>query len=577
MFLKKYSHLITVFAMYLIASIALTYPLIFQMRSMVFGDFGDSRGSIWSIWAHINTASIENIRTLISAPFGSTNVNQLQPVYDALFFVPAHAIGEIAAYNLIVLLSFPLTAFATYFLLYYLLNNKVAAFIGGLIFGFCPGAVMQAVGGHLSFAFNMFIPLFLLALFYNREKRNWVSAFLVGLSYALLTLNSLYFGYFTIFIILFFLIFDFFVWRESLTRQWVLNYCCAAFSVVVLILPFQYNIIVSQLTASNSSLLKAGRVRDIGSLFAYSARPVEYLLPSIDHPVLGRFVSALSADLLHGSNYFEQTLYLGAVPLVLCVVGFFLWFRGRAAHDRHEYYLFFTLGALWMLLLSMPPSISCGSLQIPTVSHFMYKIAPMFRVYSRFGILVDLFVACAAAVVMSELSQRIRKMRYYTILLILFPLLVFEYMSIPPHLAGPIDPPPAVYQWLAKEPGDFIIAEYPMMNSDEASFYTYLFWQRIHKKRIVNGATPDNENAWNFYEKVRDLTDPETPRLLKSVGVKYIVVHEKMYEEGQIPEALRRYYPPQASKSTYNMNETYTDSILPAPVQKFGQDILFEL
>jgi hypothetical protein len=164
--------------------------------------------------------------------------------------------------------------------------------------------------------------------------------------------------------------------------------------------------------------------------------------------------------------------------------------------------------------------------------------------------------ACAAAVVLSVLSERMQKGRYYLLVAVLLPLLVFEYWSIPPHHAREIATPPAVYQWLAKEPGDVIIAEYPMMNPDEASFYTYLFWQRIHRKRMVNGAARDNKRAWDFFQGVNDLTDPETPRQLKSAGVKYLIMHKGMYREGIIPWPLKRYYSPEISAITYNLNET---------------------
>jgi hypothetical protein len=159
----------------------------------------------------------------------------------------------------------------------------------------------------------------------------------------------------------------------------------------------------------------------------------------------------------------------------------------------------------------------------------------------------------------------------------LLPLILFEYWSVPPNHAQAIDSPPEVYTWLAKQQGDFIIAEYPMMSGSEASFYTYLFWQRIHNKRMVNGASPDNLPAWDFFERVRDLTDPDTPRLLKNIGVKYIIIHQKMYEEGPIPGPLKRYLPPEASAQTYNMSETFTEGVLNAPFKTFGQDLVFEL
>jgi hypothetical protein len=567
-----------IFIIYACASLFLTWPLILNLNTDLFGDFGDTRGMIWGIWADIHGLRRSETIDLIAAPFGLDNVHLLrQPVFEALLIYPANIFGEVTGYNLLVIMSFPMTAFAAYYFLNYLFQNKLAAFFGGLIFGFCPGAVMQAVGGHLTFTFNIFIPLFFLALFYNRDKRSLQSAFLVGLSYALLTLNSLYIGYFAVFIAFFFIIFDYISLQARNIKQFHLNYLKSAGFATLIIVPSQYRVIIHQLTTTSIALIKTGRIREFENLITFSARPWDYLIPAIDHPVLGRFIMNFSRNNLHGSNLFEQTLYFGFVPLLLCLTGLILYSKINSNPSNRCYFLFFTLGALWMIILSAPSLVSIGTLQIPTVSYFMYKIAPMFRVYARFGILVNFFIACASAVVLSELSQRMSTVRYYLLLSVLLPVLIFEYWSIPPHYARSIDPPPAVYQWLAKEPGDFIVAEYPMMKSDEAAFYTYLFWQRIHKKRMVNGASPDNEKAWDFYHRVNDLSDPETPRLLKDVGVKYIIVHNKMYWEGEIPEALKRYYPPDVSARQYNDGKTPSNVLLPKPFKVFGDDVIYLL
>ena len=563
---------------YTCLSVIFTWPLLLNLKTSLFGDFGDTRGGIWWTWADIHGLRSAPVCDLLSAPFGmNMGFSPSQPVFESLLIFPGKLIGEIAAYNLYVLLSFPLTAFVTYLFLNAILHNKLASFTGGLIFGFNPGAVMQAVGGHASFAFNMFIPLLLLALFANRSKRSILSAFFVGLSYAFVTLNSLYFGYFSLFIAILFIAFDCLTLEDVCKKRVLINYFFAAFFAFILIIPFQYKMILRYFSPTNTGGIKVGLVREFGDLITYSARPLEYFLPSIDHPVLGSFLRSFFQNNLHGSNLFEQTLYLGFIPLILCIVGFYMLPDKHGQPKRQLYFLFFSTGALLMVLLSMPPFISFGNIKLPAVSYFMYKIAPMFRVYARFGILANFFMACASAVVLAELSQRVSKKRYYLLLSILLPLLIFEYWSIPPHAAHAVDTPPVVYQWLAQEPGDIIIAEYPMMKSGEASFYTYLFWQRIHKKRMVNGASPSNRKAWEFYERVHDLADPETPQLLKSVGVKYIIVHKEMYREGEIPAPLKRYYSPDVAARQYNDGVAPVNPFLKTPHMVFGDDIVYSL
>ena len=563
---------------YFIASTLLTWPLLFNSGSLLFGDYGDTRGVVWWQWAKANGFLDAPINYLTAAPFGtSTERGFSAPFSEWLVILLTKASNEIIAYNFIVFLSFPLTALATYLLLDRLLNNKIASFVGGFVFGFCPAALMQAAGGHAAFSFNVFIPLFVLALFYNREQRTHLSALYAATSFSLITFTALYFGYFAIYIAIIYIIFDALNARSISKRDILWNYFWMALFATLLVLPFEYRAIVQQLASTTSELAKAGHVRDFSELNIFSSRPWEFLVPSIDHPVLGGWVYGFTKDHLHGSNIPEQTLYLGLVPIGLLLVGLGLIVRREFNVEHRTYFQFFAFGALGMYFLSLPPLLAFGSVKVPTVSYFAYYVAPMFRVYARFGILVNFFVACAAAVVLAHLYQHMKRARYYVLLAVSLSVLIFEYWSIPPGYALEVDNPPEVYRWLAQEPSDVIVAEYPMTSNDEPAFYTYLFWQRIHRKRLVNGASPDNVRAWALFEKVKKLDNPETPTLLKSVGVKYVIVHKKMYQEGLIPKQLKRYFPESVSSVTYNGGNTPSIPFSMKPVKSFGADAVYSL
>lgn len=579
-FFDKFQHpcysLTAVFFLYLVLAIVLTWPLLLNLDTSLFGDYGDTRGGVWWIWAKTNGLLDSSANNLIAFPFGVPSSQDFSaPFLELSSLALSHLTNEVAAYNLFVLFSWILTALATYIFISKMLGSHVPALICGAIFGFCPGAIMQAAGGHSAYAFNAFIPVFLGALFYNRAQRTLLSAFYVAASFSLIVFTSLYFGYFAIYIAIFFVVFDL-LSSKSEVRGAILSNCLfGGLFAVVLILPFEYKAILQQLAGDSVSLAKVGQIRDFGELVTYSSRPWDFLIPSIDHPIFGEYFVDFVRAHLHGSNVFEQTLYLGMVPLGLLSTGIILAIRGKFVAIQRTYFIFFALGALWMYFLSLPPQISFGGTQVPTLSFFAYKIAPMFRVYARFGILVNFFVACSAAVVLAHLYQHMKRARYYAMLTVLLPVLIFEYGSIPSGYALPVDQPPKVYSWLAQQPGDIVVAEYPMMNSDEAAFYTYLFWQRIHKKKLVNGAARDNEKTWDFFEKVKNLDDPNTPLRLKSVGVKYVIVHRDAYQEGQIPQPIKRYYP------DYFANMTYTSGRLPAIpfplklVKTFGSDSVF--
>lgn len=565
-----------VMLVYFILSICLTWPLIFQLDSTLLGDFGDSRGTVAWLWAKTSGLFDAPTNYLIAAPFGESTLRGFSsPISEWVMIGLAKCTSEVSAVNLFVIFSFALTAIATYCFLNWLLHNRIAAFVGGLIFGFCPAAVMQAAGGHVGFSFNLFIPIFLWALFNNRIQRTYISATYVAVSYALIVLSALYWGYFAIYIAIYFIVFDMVSNKIEPRQKIIWNYIFAGFAALCLILPFEYQAIYQQLAFSSEALQKVGHVRDFNELAVYSSRPWEFIIPSVEHPLLGKSVYEFVQTHLHGSNIFEQSLYLGAISIGLFLAGFVLTARGKFDAAPRTYFLFFAFGVAWMYFLSLPPLISIGEFNIPTVSYFSYQIAPMFRVHARFGILVNLFIACSVAVVLTHLYQKTKRIHFNAMLVVLLPVLVFEYWSIPANYAREINPSPAVYRWLARQPGDIVVAEYPMMNREESSFYTYTFWQRIHKKKLVNGAARDNEKAWSFFEKVQDLDKPQTPILLKSVGVKYVIIHGSMYQEGAIPSPIKRYYPIEYANATYNNGQI---PIVPFPlklVKNFGSDFVF--
>jgi hypothetical protein len=557
---------------YFALSVALTWPVAARLDSVPFADFGDARGWAWTLWTQARGPA--HPERLLAAPFGTHRADVIsQPVTDTLGRWLSRAAGEIAAMNILAMLGFPLTALAAFWFLHRLLEDGPAAFVGGLAFGFCPAAVMHAVGGHVSLAWNAFAVLFLFAMIHNAQRRTWRSALLVAAAFAGVLFTAIYMGYFALYLALYFVVVDVVTRREHELGRVLRNYgACAAFAAL-LVIPVELAAIREQLLESKEAVAKAGHSRDFGELYIYAAQSWNYLVPSVDHPVLGRHVEAFARTHIGGSNLFEQTLYLGVVPLGLLVAGLALAASGRLARRHRELFLFFAGGALVMYLVSLSARVA-GI--VPGVSYFAYDIVPMFRVYARAGLFVALLVACAGAVVLAHLSHTLRPRRHAALVAFLAAALAFDFWSVPPFRAQPVDPPP-VYRWLAAVPGDFIVAEYPMASFDEAAHYTYPFWQRIHRKRLVNGASPQDARGWTLYEQVKDIAGPRTPELLAAAGVRYVLVHPAMYREGPIPAPIKRYYPPDYAALTFNGGV-----VPPIPAQlvfarAFGEDLVFEI
>lgn len=131
-----------VFAVYCVITVALTYPLIWHMGAVLPNDAGDPALNTWILWWNTQTV-----------PFSTAwwNAPAFYPVPGVLSFsenllglslisTPLHwlGVGPQAAYNVVFLLTFPLSALGGYLLAYELTRRHDAAFIAGLLFGFAP-------------------------------------------------------------------------------------------------------------------------------------------------------------------------------------------------------------------------------------------------------------------------------------------------------------------------------------------------------------------------------------------------------------------------------------------------------
>lgn len=138
-----------VFGLYLVLSIALTWPLVLGIGSDVPGDLGDSLLNMWILaWG------AEHVPQLLTGQMGwsafwNANIFHPEPLSLAL---SEHLFGQvlqilpiywltgniILCYNLLFISTFALSAFGTYLLVLDLTGDKRAAFIAGLVYGFLP-------------------------------------------------------------------------------------------------------------------------------------------------------------------------------------------------------------------------------------------------------------------------------------------------------------------------------------------------------------------------------------------------------------------------------------------------------
>ena len=543
--LKKRS---LIFVVYLLLTIAITYPVISNMGRYLYGPLHgtDMEASVWDFWwvkhAGDNGLSL-SFCPFINYPFGvhsssTYNISLSINVLLLKFF------NEIETANIEILLSFILSSFFVYLLVYMFTKNTLAAFLSGLIYGFCPYHFAKS-WEHLSLAQTQWIPLVFIFLFKIKQTPKAVYAALLGASLFIVGVFEYHYAIFVFLATGLFIVYEFIYERaKSIPALKVVFFGLVIGGCLSLLGAFSYLKQLFTISNTSEAAFTQTYVRPLSYLFAQSARPLSYFLPASAHPVFGNFTKSMFGTIFYGRGWIEQSLYLGWVPVLLSFVAYKTWRRRDKTKPLTNNNLaigYFVILAILAFLFSMPPYFNLGLFKIYFPSFFMHKFLPMLRAYARFGVMVVLAVSVLAGFGFNYILQRLRsrKMRLALSILIIS-VVMFEFINIPPLRATDVSKVPKVYEWLAKQPGDFAIVEYPLgdATAGEASMpYNYLLWQRVHKKKLINGAklgTP----SFKIKKKINKITDKQTPGILKWLGAKYVIVHSDIYASGADRSAM---------------------------------------
>src|SRR5579864_4628963 len=116
-----------------------------------------------------------------------------QPVTDLTGAALARVSGAVAAYNWLVLLSFPLSAAAAYLLARHLALSPAGATVAAIAFAFSPFHVAHAAY-HPHIAQTQWVPLYLLALWRTLDDASPAAVALLGAATVAVALSNFYAG-----------------------------------------------------------------------------------------------------------------------------------------------------------------------------------------------------------------------------------------------------------------------------------------------------------------------------------------------------------------------------------------------
>jgi hypothetical protein len=212
---------VVAFSLYSLLTVALTYPLVFELSTSLPHDLGDPLLNTWILWW--NARQLPLTEAWWNAPLFypasgcmafSEHLLGLTPITSPVQWLGG---SPSLAYNIAFLLSFPLSALTAHLLGVELTGRHDAALVAGLTFGF--GRYRAAHIAHLQILSSYWMPLALLGLhaFLRTRHSRWLALF--GAAWALQGLcNGYYLLYFSVLLLLWL---AWFVSRCRGVRLWI--------------------------------------------------------------------------------------------------------------------------------------------------------------------------------------------------------------------------------------------------------------------------------------------------------------------------------------------------------------------
>ena len=408
-------------------TLVMAWPVVRHPASMIYGT--EVLGRDLSPY-HV----IEQFGTADAAPVPA------QPLTDAVGAWLAGVLSPVAAYNLLVLASFPLAAMSAFALAWYLMRSWIGAMVAALAYAFAPVHLAHAAY-HPHITQVQWLPLSVLALVALIDRQTVARTLGLAAALTLVMLTSFDAGLIALTIAPAVLA-CFWAIRSDADRN--IRPFLAASGLLLLIGG-------AGALATRAWLpdLVGGPEARLGEIAFFRARWWAYLTPAIDHPWLGgvarRVFSAGDINL----QLTEMQLYLGYGLLLLALIALALAILEWKQEPRWRFVPAAIVTGVAAMLISLGPTSGACAPASTAPACLIFNVAPMFRAYARFGIVAQLMLALAAGAGASLLLATPVRRRLGTVLLAIA---VFEYWPLPARAHDVL--PTTAHRWLADSPDE---------------------------------------------------------------------------------------------------------------------------
>lgn len=329
--------------------------------------------------------------------------------------------------------------------------------------------------------------------------------------------------------------------HEALAR---LRYLCLSIGILfVLLLPIIHVQMTQGDTLKRSFAAARGDIKI--ETIEYGARPIEFVVPSFNNPILPTSYQnwRLSAKQQHYSNPSENTLYVGYTVLILAVlaVAFMFKKRERRLAFRNISYrrlvLTLLLPLVALVLFSMPSRFSLLGHLAYMPTRVLIKLTSNWRVMARLFLAIDPILIVLASLGLYAVTKNWKKIWSGLLILLCTTILFFEYLPPNFSLAGDLyKDSPAIYKRLAADSTVKTVAEYPI--TDFRYSPTIFTFQQMDNKTLLNSNDASIARG-PFDTGISGLNDVQTIGALKALGIDVVT----SYGLNPRNDKLAVYYP----------------------------------
>jgi hypothetical protein len=376
-----------------------------------------------------------------------------QPLVDDVGGLLAGALHPVAAFNAVVLVTFPLSVLAAFALARYLRLSNGGAAVAALAFAFAPPHLAQAAY-HPHIAQTQWIPLYFLALWASVDRASPLRLALLLLAGAALTLSNIYAALIAAVIT-----------PVAIAAAWAARRDPARARHAALTFGVLVAAALAVLATARAALPAlfadtAPTAFQQADLARYGAQWFSYFLPPVDHALWGSRAAQIWAGRGMTGAVLEQQISISLALLALAAVALWHWMRSRRTAPAE---IPTALGSVPMLAivalaaafcsLAPAPGPTSASWLVPAT--WLYQVAPMFRAYARFAFVTHLMVALLAGIGFACLWRGARvppSAARRALAAALLAAVALEYAPLPARARDVL--PTAGHRWLAsRAPG----------------------------------------------------------------------------------------------------------------------------